>query len=687
MGVNISFAPSNSTSTFESVDQQKHWKPLVNAIFAKQEYVAEGSLCATSTENELEFRVLLDDKLAYDLFVHRSHNEQKEVFNCWELLLELKKVEFDVNKLIKIANKSNIYKINLVELYELSKSNTKTNNETLKKYYHNMLMITFADLMNNFFIPFTTTEEYAHLCRVLRKLNTVVSNDFEYFSCLGSGGFGSIFSCRKRSTQQLYAMKVQPKAGLLRQNRERQDEVMVELLVSISHKHPYICEAAYAFQTSKLVYIAFPIYACGDLRRILNMEPNNRLSLERATFYAAVIASALCYLHNAGLIYRDLKPENILMQSDGHIVLSDLGSITDNLGVLKDTAPTSNAVEGSHMDTVSHNTVSMTNVLATGPQSVNFSNNHNSSSNINLNSTNSVVQLTSTNGVRSPLFAHSSVLSGVVSSNISAGNSINFSQNSMNEANSQSISGSYLSRTRAIGVVGTMAYMAPEIVGLFADKQGLEKLDGYTVAVDWFSFGILIHEFIVGKTPFKIPSGLNYRRLHQVYPSILRLANFDLKKAYNKVFGRLQFSTETSALIGVDGVNLLTGLLDLNPITRKGVNSNMLASNVDANSELKSHPFFKNIDWDLLNKKGIPPPYVPSNANLITLQTDTSYTDEEILMKYDKRAWSDFYEPDPSNPEAVKRAAAYDLQDEQQEFFKNWNYVHPEIIKMEQKCN
>ena len=39
--------------------------------------------------------------------------------------------------------------------------------------------------------------------------------------------------------------------------------------------------------------------------------------------------TAVDYLHNiAHLIHRDLKPENILIGDDGHIILSDLGTIT-----------------------------------------------------------------------------------------------------------------------------------------------------------------------------------------------------------------------------------------------------------------------------------------------------------------------------------------------------------------------
>ena len=44
-----------------------------------------------------------------------------------------------------------------------------------------------------------------------------------------------------------------------------------------------------------------------------------------AKYYISSIILAIEELHNENTIYRDLKPENIIVNSDGRVVLIDLG--------------------------------------------------------------------------------------------------------------------------------------------------------------------------------------------------------------------------------------------------------------------------------------------------------------------------------------------------------------------------
>ena len=156
---------------------------------------------------------------------------------------------------------------------------------------------------------------------------SVTQDSFEYLNVIAQGGFGVVLECRKITTKELFAMKIQPKSVLLKHFRKDKSRVTCELAASVVFSHPYLASVAYAFQTETLVMLVSPISACGDLRRSLNLCPNKRMSLDRVVFYAAEIVSALIYLHKNNIMYRDLKPPNVLLHADGHIMLADFGSL------------------------------------------------------------------------------------------------------------------------------------------------------------------------------------------------------------------------------------------------------------------------------------------------------------------------------------------------------------------------
>ena len=67
--------------------------------------------------------------------------------------------------------------------------------------------------------------------------------------------------------------------------------------------------------------------------------------------------------------------------------------------------------------------------------------------------------------------------------------------------------------------------------------------------------------------------------------------------------------------------NLLTNLLKKKPEERIGCRSGGVA-------ELKQHPWFKKIDWDMLYDKLIKPPYIPETE----CNEDVSNIDDEFLQ-------------------------------------------------------
>lgn len=136
---------------------------------------------------------------------------------------------------------------------------------------------------------------------------------------------------------------------------------------------------------------------------------------------------------------------------------------------------------------------------------------------------------------------------------------------------------------------GTTEYLAPEVL---LDETG------YTKMVDFWSLGVLIFEMCCGWLPFYADN------TQQMYKNI--------------AFGKVRFPKE---VLSPEGRSFVKGLLNRNPKHRLGA--------VNDARELKTHPFFHDIDWALLKAKDIPPPFKPH----LLLETDTSNFDPEFTLE------------------------------------------------------
>ncbi|KAI8874220.1 kinase-like protein [Ramicandelaber brevisporus] len=133
---------------------------------------------------------------------------------------------------------------------------------------------------------------------------------------------------------------------------------------------------------------------------------------------------------------------------------------------------------------------------------------------------------------------------------------------------------------------GTPEYLAPELILSLP----------YTKQVDWWTFGVLLYEMLTGLPPFYDENtNIMYRKIVEdelVFPDY----------------------------VGLRARSLLAGLLVRDPNQRLGI----LGA-----SQIKSHPFFDEINWDMLLAKKYDPPFKPSVASAI----DTSNFDEEFTSE------------------------------------------------------
>jgi len=118
---------------------------------------------------------------------------------------------------------------------------------------------------------------------------------------------------------------------------------------------------------------------------------------------------------------------------------------------------------------------------------------------------------------------------------------------------------------------GSLEYMAPEII--------LTDIS-YDKSVDYWSFGIMCHDLLTGKTPFH---GNNRKKVMEaILKKKLTLPNY----------------------ITASAKDLIIKLLRKNPAIRLGSKNGA--------EEVKNHTFFKNVDWKKVYNKETIPPIIPN---------------------------------------------------------------------------
>lgn len=129
---------------------------------------------------------------------------------------------------------------------------------------------------------------------------------------------------------------------------------------------------------------------------------------------------------------------------------------------------------------------------------------------------------------------------------------------------------------RSMSFVGTHEYLAPEII----------KGEGHGSAVDWWTFGIFLHELLYGKTPFK--------------------GSGNRATLFNVIGQQLKFPD--SPATSYASRDLIRGLLVKEPQHRFGVKRGA--------TEIKQHPFFEGVNWALIRCSTPPEVPIPFEADL-----------------------------------------------------------------------
>jgi len=168
---------------------------------------------------------------------------------------------------------------------------------------------------------------------------------------------------------------------------------------------------------------------------------------------------------------------------------------------------------------------------------------------------------------------------------------------------------------------GTNEYFSPEML----------KGHAYGKEVDWWTLGILVYELLCGRSPFY--AGTKNKK--DTYERILRAP--------------LAFPEAVD--ISAAGKDLISKLLVRDPKTRLGYGS-------EGASQIKTHPFYAETDFEALMRKEVEAPFVPKAA---TNATDTSNFDKHFTSQAPRVSDADLF----IDPEAQER-------------FRGFTFVGPE---------
>lgn len=180
---------------------------------------------------------------------------------------------------------------------------------------------------------------------------------------------------------------------------------------------------------------------------------------------------------------------------------------------------------------------------------------------------------------------------------------------------------------------GTPNYIAPEIL----------RGEDYGFSVDWWALGVLLYEMLAGRSPFDV-AGASENPDQNTEDYLFQVI--------------LQKTIRIPRSLSVKAASVLKGFLSKDPAERLGCGRGPTAF-----LDIVGHPFFKAIDWEMLEQKQVTPPYKPrldSDRDLANFPPE--FTDEPVHLT-------------PDDPRVIDKI--------DQTEFEGFEYVNPLLMSLE----
>jgi serine/threonine-protein kinase len=137
----------------------------------------------------------------------------------------------------------------------------------------------------------------------------------------GRGGRGSVYRAWQPSLKRVVAVKIMSKD--LAQNREYLQRFLREAKVASKVNHKNVVRAFDINKSGGNIYLVMEYVAGQSVGEILREK--GKLRPADALEIARLVAEAIAYVSQVGLVHRDIKPDNIMLDTKGRLKLCDLG--------------------------------------------------------------------------------------------------------------------------------------------------------------------------------------------------------------------------------------------------------------------------------------------------------------------------------------------------------------------------